>query len=751
MSIRRTILSSAALLAGASMLPLAAPAFAQEAPQASSGSRGDVITVTARRREESLVEVPMAVSAFSGEQLEQLGAQDITFIGQVTPNVTLETSRATNTTLTAFIRGVGQQDPVAGFEQGVGIYLDDVYLNRPQAAVLDIYDVERIEVLRGPQGTLYGRNTIGGAIKYVTRDLSDEPELRARLNLGSYNQADYILTGSTPLSDGVRVGGSIARLTRDGFGDNLLTGSDNYNKDIWAGRLSAEFDLAPNFRVSLSGDYLEDNSNPRHGFRLLPSAFSALPDVTDRYDTNANAANFSPLEDDNRVEASGGQMDIEWDINDVFSFRSITAMRQDLSEGVIDFDSTERPNFDAWVVYDNEQFSQEFQLQFDTGRITGVAGVYYLDANALNAFDVLIFGGTTSFTLSDVDTETWALFGEATLDLNDRLSLTLGARYTEDERNTTVTRETFIGTSSPYFGNAAAISVTPVVTAGGVEVVPTFNGSRTDDAFTPRVVLDLALTEDLNLYGSFSQGFKGGLFDPRGNFSTAEIREGVEPETVDSFEIGLKGTFFDGFIAQNTAVFWSDYTNVQIPGSVIITLPGGGTSFQGTLTNAGAAEFFGIEVEGTAFFTDSFTATYALGYIDGEYTEFLRNGVNIASTAAIQNTPEWTGSLGLNYNTPLSLFGHAGSVNLNGQANYRGDTQQFEFAIPLLDQEAFWLYNASVAWTSDDGRLSAALHGRNLADEEYITSGYDFGVIDSSQLAFYGDPRTFTFTFGYRY
>lgn len=751
MTIRRTLINTAALLAGASMLPLSAAAFAQESEESAAPTRGDVITVTARRREESLVEVPMAVTAFSGEQLEQLGAQDITFVGQVTPNVTLETSRATNTTLTAFIRGVGQQDPVAGFEQGVGIYLDDVYLNRPQAAVLDIYDVERIEVLRGPQGTLYGRNTIGGAIKYVTRDLSDEPELRARVNLGSYNQVDYILTGSTPLAEGARIGGSIARLTRDGFGDNLLTGSDNYNKDIWAGRLSAEFDLAPNLRVSVSGDHLVDNSNPRHGFRLLPSAFSAFPPVTDRYDSYANAANFSPLDDDNRVEASGVQADVEWDINDVFSFRSITAFREDLSEGVIDFDSTEQPNFDAWVVYDNSQFSQEFQLQFDTDRVTGVAGLYYLDANALNAFDVLIFGGTTSFTLSDVDTETWALFGEATFDITDRLSLTVGARYTEDERTTTVTRESFSGTSSPYFGNTTATSVTPVVTVNGEEVVPTFNGNRTDDAFTPRVVLDYALTDDLNVYASFSQGFKGGLFDPRGNFATAEIREGVEPETVDSYEIGLKGTFFDGFISQNTAVFWADYTDVQIPGSVIVQLPGGGTSFQGTLTNAGAAEFFGVEIEGTAFFTDNFTATYALGYIDGEYTEFLRNGVNIANTAAIQNTPEWTGSLGLNYNAPLSLFGHQGAVNINGQANYRGDTQQFEFAIPLLDQDAFWLYNASISWTSDDGRYSAALHGRNLADEEYITSGYDFGVIDSSQLAFYGDPRTFTLTLGYRY
>ena len=160
----------------------ATPAFAQDEPAAAAppeaeapdaGRRRRTILVTARRRTENLIDVPIAVTAYSGEALERQGATDITDLSDTTPNVTIETSRGTNTTLTAFIRGVGQQDPVAGFEAGVGLYLDDVYLNRPQAAVLDIYDVERIEVLRGPQGTLYGRNTIGGAIKYVTRRLSD--------------------------------------------------------------------------------------------------------------------------------------------------------------------------------------------------------------------------------------------------------------------------------------------------------------------------------------------------------------------------------------------------------------------------------------------------------------------------------------------------------------------------------------------------------------------------------------------------
>ena len=209
------------------------PADIETQDTAAQGSDQDIV-VTARRRNEVLQDVPIAVTAYSGEQLDRQGALDITDVSDTTPNVNLETSRGTNTTLTAFIRGVGQQDPVAGFEQGVGIYLDDVYLNRPQGALLDIYDVERIEILRGPQGTLYGRNTIGGAVKYVTRRLADVPEASVRVNLGTYNQLDVVMSASTPLTEGFKVGAAVARLSRDGFGKNLTTGEENYNKDIIA-------------------------------------------------------------------------------------------------------------------------------------------------------------------------------------------------------------------------------------------------------------------------------------------------------------------------------------------------------------------------------------------------------------------------------------------------------------------------------------------------------------------------------------
>ncbi|MDP1555543.1 MAG: TonB-dependent receptor, partial [Hyphomonas sp.] len=240
-----------AALAASALTPLSA--YAQEdttaAPEASEERRFGPVIVTAQRREQNLLDVPLSVSAFSGDLLADLGVQTLDEVAKISPNVTLEVSRGTNNTLSAFIRGVGQQDPVAGFESGVGIYLDDVYLNRPQGAVMEVYDVERIEVLRGPQGTLYGRNTIGGAVKYVTKGLSDDPTLKVRGAYGTYNQADIVASGSIPLSDSVRIGGGLAYFTRDGFGENLITGEDNYNKDVAAYRLSAEWDVTDQFQL----------------------------------------------------------------------------------------------------------------------------------------------------------------------------------------------------------------------------------------------------------------------------------------------------------------------------------------------------------------------------------------------------------------------------------------------------------------------------------------------------------------------
>jgi iron complex outermembrane recepter protein len=414
-----------ALMAGSAAVALAStPVHAQDADAGVTATEdAPVIIVSARRRDERLIDVPIAVSSFSGEQLEQRGALDITDVANSVPNVTLESSRATNSTLSAFIRGIGQQDPVSGFEQGVGIYLDDVYLNRPQAAVLDIYDVERIEVLRGPQGTLYGRNTIGGAVKYVTRQLPQEFALKARATYGTYDQAEGVVTASGPIGEIVRVGGSVARLSRGGFGDNLTQGIENYNKDVWAGRLSMEMggNGAPVF-VRIAGDYTRDKSNPRGGHRLIPGLRSGAPVLDNVFDTRGGLDD--PEQD---IEAYGLSMNALIDLGGGLNFRSISAWRKDDNFTPIDFDALPAVDLDVPGVYLNEQISQEFQLLYDNGGpLTGLVGFYYLDAKADTLFDVRIFttlAGLTAFTAAEVDTETYAVFGDFSFDLSEQLSV----------------------------------------------------------------------------------------------------------------------------------------------------------------------------------------------------------------------------------------------------------------------------------------------------------------------------------------
>lgn len=745
------VVASLTTLSATVLLMTPAPVFAQEGSKAAI----EEIIVTSRRREESLQDVPIAVTAYSGEYLDEIGAIDIVALTQSSPNTTLEVSRATNTTLTAYIRGVGQQDPVAGFEGGVGIYLDDVYLARPQATVFDIYDVERIEILRGPQGTLYGRNTIGGAVRYVTRRLAEDPQLQVKASVGSYNQADLLLSGSLPVSDTFRIGGSAATFNRDGFGENLTTGADNANKEILAFRGSMEWEPSDSFFLRLYGDYSVDDSNPRSGHRFLPSAVTGDPVLDDVFDTYAGIMTIpsSNAGLTQEVTQGGAGLYLEWHTSDRWTLKSITSYREDDSDSLIDFDETEANTFDAPVEYTNDQFSQEFQANFSGDKLSGVFGIYYLDSNAFDAFDVVIGGaGVTAFTLGDYNTKAWAGFADLSYDINDQFNVSVGGRYTEDERTATVTRETFLGLGSPYFGNSSAVSITVPVPG----FVPTFNGNRTDTDFTPRASIGWTPVDEHHLYLSYAEGFKGGGFDPRGAYQFPAVQAGFEPEEVQTWEIGAKSIWGDGDFITNIAVFTSDYTNVQVPGSIILVDANGDPiGFAGTTTNAGKASIDGFEIEGLAQFTDAFSGKLALGFIDAEYTEWLVGGtdsggnpifIDIADQRVFQNTPEWNGNLTLRYEWPLSLFSNQGSLALIGSASYKDFTYQFEVPQPLVDQPAYTLIDASIVWTADDDRYQLALYGRNLSDEEYVVANYNFGTVDGSVIGFYGNPLTVTLT-----
>jgi len=265
------------------------------------------------------------------------------------------------------------------------------------------------------------------------------------------------------------------------------------------------------------------------------------------------------------------------------------------------------------------------------------------------------------------------------------------------------------------------------------------------------VILSYQPHRDLNLYASYSQGFKGGGFDPRGNFANADVRQGFLPEQVNSYEAGLKTTLADGRATLNTALFYADYKDVQIPGSLII--PGPPVSFVGTVTNAGKAVIKGLEVESSVSFTDQLSGQFSLGLVNARYTKFLLNGVDVSGQRDVQNTPDVTGSASLTHTWPVSFGGMDGTLGLTGSAAYRSKTQQFETAIPLLDQPSYWLLDAAINWTSEGGRWRFGIAGRNLTDERYISSGYNFpgAATDNSVLAFYGNPRTVTGTIELRF
>ena len=763
--------------AGTGQTP-ATEAQADTDTNAAAAASGDIV-VTARRREETLLSVPIAVTAFTADRLEKSGAVDLTDIQNTTPNTTLKTARGTNSTLAAFIRGVGQQDPVPGFESGVGIYLDDVYLNRPQAAVLDIYDVDRIEVLRGPQGTLYGRNTIGGAVKYVTKRLPDRPSVSLKGTYGSFNEADGVVSVSAPIVDGIKVGLAGARLSHDGFGRNLNLGIDNYDKQLWAVRGTVEAQT-PDGRLfaRLTGDFTHDTSQARNGHRLIPGLLSGTPVLANVFDTQAGLN--SPRQD---VRAGGGSLSITAKLTDAVTLRSISAYREDRSLTPIDFDALPAVDGDVPGVYRNNQTSQEVQLLYASDRLNGLVGFYYLGARASTAFDVLLYTtggaalpGLDAFTRGIVKTNTYSAYADFTYDFTPQISLSLGGRYTWDHRLSTIFKANYLGGVTADFGG------NPVQLGAALT---DFTGGALFKRFTPRVSVNYKPTPNHLIYASYAEGFKGGGFDPRGSGASAPISNAAagrtyqdqynylrfRPETVKTWEVGWKGALFDRRLTFALDGFYSDYSDVQVPGSVGAVVNGVQT-FIGITTNAAKATIKGVELESTTQLLRDFagigsnlTFNGTLGYIDARYDRFVGpTGTDVAGVRVFQNTPHWTASGTLGGTLPMG----DSAISASTTVSYRSLTHQFETASPFLDQRGYALLDANVTYSfGRDRRFSIGVHGKNLTDAIYKTAGYQYinatlaGVPirnaaggytptlgrEGIATAFYGNPRQVLGTF----
>jgi len=740
-----TSMWKAALLAGAAWGAVATAASAQEQAPAGAGQglTVDSVVVTARRREENLKDVPVAVSAYSGETLARQGGADITVLQQTTPNITVQTARGSNSTLISYIRGIGQQDPLWGYEPGVGLYVDDVYIYRPQGAVLDVFDVERIEVLRGPQGTLYGRNTIGGAIKYVTKRLGDEAHGKVRGTYGSYNQTDLLVSGQTPVGGGLSVGGAYAIYKRDGYGTNLTTGAEHYNKDVQAVRLSAEYAPNEDLFFRLAYDHVQDDSNARHGHRELPALVGGYKKLSSVYDTQAGFG------DANSVETEGVSLTGEWNASEFVTIKSITASRKGHTDTVIDFDGTPLPTLDVPATYDDRSFSQELQAVYSDDNVQGVFGLYYMNSQASGEFDTI--AGNLGLSIADggkVSTQSFAAFFDFSANLTEKFKVSLGARATRDHKRSNTFRLFYLGaTRSPYQGGTPR----PVL-----QTRTNYSAQTTFSQFTPRISASYELSDDLSTYVSYSKGFKSGGWDMRGDaLITPQTVNGYKPEVVDAYEAGLKGYALDRRVSFASAIFLSKYEDQQVSTQVVV--PSGIAS---SIDNAGSSTLYGVEFEAKAKLTANLSANVALGYIHAKYDTFNRfvpagapnplnpstvipaggQVVNVADLYGFQNTPEWTGNVSLTWVGDVA----GGTLAVTPMVSYRDAYQQFEQPLPLLDQKAFTLVDLTAIWTAPGGGYKLALTGKNLTDETYRTGGYNFGVAtyNNSVIGFYGPPRT---------
>lgn len=729
------------------------------------------VVVTAQKREQSLQKVPVSITAFSGLELESKGITSTIDLEKSVPNAQFRASRATNSTLTAYIRGVGQQDPLWGFEPGVGVYIDDVYYARPQAAVFDIFDIERIEVLRGPQGTLYGKNTVGGAIKYITKRMGNEPTAKITVAGGSYGQQDVTISGQLPVIDNtLYIGAAVSKLERDGYGDvdtgyDITTGTfsdseENYNKDVTVARISVEFTPTDNLFFRLAADKTDDESNQLCGSQssqttlINPGTGELFFASNDPYDSACGTSHKS------NVENEGFSFTAQYDVNDSVSLKYIYADREGETQQFIDFEATPLDSFDVPASYTDDQKSHEFQINYTVDRLALVGGIYYFEGNSAGAFDVVLnndvapsnyFDGS-HFDLAiggDVDTESLSAYFNGSYNVTDTVTLTAGVRATKDEKNSNIQRISYItGNSFPYTTNQGS-GFTFGDPADDIlfSVATDIDDNEADEDWSeisPSVKVDWQMNEQVMLYISYAEGFKSGGFDMRGNAAlNPNVADGYDPETVETWEAGIKSQLWDDRLRLNVTVFDMDYTDMQLTVQTAQPAP---VFFSSDVVNAGTAEIKGFEVEALAQVTSALSTSLSVGHMNAELIEVISAGVDVSDTWEMLNAPDWTAQFGINYDVDLADMG---SLVLNTTVSYRDASRNFNNVTCSCDQDkAYSLWDASISWYSVDEHWTANMYFKNIEDETYKTGGYNLG---SGELAFYGPPRTWTASLSYSF
>ncbi|MEQ8403455.1 MAG: TonB-dependent receptor [Oceanicaulis sp.] len=657
----------------------------------------DVVTVTARRREEALVDTPVTVTAFSPAALERQQAVNLVDLSGASPNLYVAQTGGSASAAQIFIRGVGNDSLGFNTESAIGVYLDDVYLGRVQGGLVDLLAIERIEVLRGPQGTLYGRNATGGAVKYVLEepDLQDA-SLAGEVTVGSFERADVRVSASAPLIDDVlAVRFDASARSEEGYVEGVgaggnLTGETINGVERTTVRAAVRYAPNARFDIEAAADVTRDRSGISLSTPLSCGASGCSPAEGDPYRA------FIAFADEGYFDGWGANITAEYDF-DGFQFRSITAYRALEEYAPIDLSGSRFFTLPIQIDLDQNQTSQEFQL-VSTGEraLDWIVGAFFFAENARQ--DANFLGARRN--QDDQEATSAAIFGEATFSVSDRLALTFGGRYTADDKSIDRT----------------------IIPAGGAPV--TAQGEFDDTQFSWKLGADFEPTPDSLLYASFSTGYKPGGFGSTWPTGPIDGAGTVESEESESYEVGYKRSLAGRRGELALAAYWTEYNNLQQ----------GSLSANQFIVTSSDVRTAGVEIEGSFNVTDQFLIFGNAGYLDDEVTRSNIPGDNLSR--ALRYAPELQAQLGAEYRAPV--FNGEGFLGVIGR--YQSETAQDQANSASLLLGDITLFQARIGYEDAAGRFRIQFAGQNLTDEDYWRSGVP------NLGRFYAKPRTFSLT-----
>ena len=747
-------------------------AWSEYALAEEAGRQLDEIVVTAQKREESLQNLSLAVSAFTAQILDAKGITNATELARSTPSMVLLPQNSGNTAFAVQMRGVSQADSVITADSPVGLYIDGVLVSKISGTLIDFIEPERIEVLRGPQGTLYGRNSTGGAVNIISKKPAEEFGLKAQAGFGNYSSQKYKVsldTGAAPLGAGdVSARFSLYSLTQDGFGEDLTTGDDLDSRDRQAGLVAVRWRLDESFTL----DYAYDRSNVREAPPIAQlhtdgSGYLGSYVTSEREDKLALSYSLpsetpAPLgigRSDTDVESFGHTLTADWQLGSMggasnLAIKSITGYREVDDNEPTDFDGTPIRWADFDIYQTLETFQQEFQFTGSMAdeRVNFVSGIFYYTEEA-DAVLPGVFGfGTVRNTPSfGTDNEAFALYGQVDWTpqiLDDRLTLTAGARYNQETKRLL---------------DATTVVDQPVGAGNGLVLAYVDRVSEDYDNVSPTFTVAYDLSEDISTYLRWSKGYKSGGFNGRGS-TNEQLRTPFDDEELSATELGLKSFLFDRRLQLNVAAYLSDYENLQVAKTQAAS---NGVGFATINENIGKIKISGIEIEALAAVTDALTVDLSYSYTHVDVDEFFVCVPDSPNTCVDQNvrnekvvglTPDDLLSVGAQY-----VLGQIGSGELSArvdvyyQSDMLGGGQTLRVHPDDADPgyvEDYTLIDARLLLGGidlGDGTLDISIWGKNLADEDSIRwannlteTGLKIGV------ARYLDPRTYGVDFIYQ-